>query len=84
VTIVYDQQPPIISQLLDQCGFVLLKALEFVAFKYPAENRDVFFKAYVAQRMGPNQEGSSPSVAADLLRSSGGARWNLSFPGRHQ
>jgi len=39
-----------IAQLLDQNGFTLLKALEFVAFKYPAENRDVFFKAYVARK----------------------------------
>ncbi len=39
-----------IARLLDQSGFVLLKALEFLAFKYPAENRDVFFKAYVARK----------------------------------
>ena len=39
-----------IAQLLAQNGFVLLKALEFVAFKYPAENRDIFFKAYVARK----------------------------------
>jgi hypothetical protein len=30
--------------------FELLKTLEFVAFKYPAENKDVFFKAYVARK----------------------------------
>jgi predicted TPR repeat methyltransferase len=39
-----------IAQLLGQSGFVLLKTLEFLAFKYPAENRDVFFKAYVARK----------------------------------
>jgi predicted TPR repeat methyltransferase len=39
-----------ITQLLDSNGFVLLKALEFLAWKYPAENIDVFFKAYVAQK----------------------------------
>jgi predicted TPR repeat methyltransferase len=39
-----------ITRLLDQNGFVLVKALEFTAFKYPAENRDVLFKAYIAQR----------------------------------
>lgn len=39
-----------IVQLLDQTGFTPLKALEFVAFKYPAENRDVFFKAYVTRK----------------------------------
>jgi len=43
-----------VIQLLDQSGFVLLKALEFLAFKYPAENRDVFFKAYVAQKTEPH------------------------------
>jgi hypothetical protein len=39
-----------ITQSLAQTGFVPLKALEFVAFKYPAENKDVFFKAFIAQR----------------------------------
>lgn len=34
------------------CGFVLRKALEFVAFAYPAEGRDVYFKAFVAQKAG--------------------------------
>ena len=40
-----------IAQLLDSNGFVLLKALEFLAFQHPAENRGVFFKAYVAQKL---------------------------------
>ncbi len=40
-----------IVQLLDETGFMLLKALEFLAFKYPAENRDVFFKAYVTRKI---------------------------------
>jgi predicted TPR repeat methyltransferase len=39
-----------ITRLLGQNEFELLKALEFVAFKYPAENKDVFFKAYVARK----------------------------------
>jgi predicted TPR repeat methyltransferase len=39
-----------ITHLLDRNGFVLFKALEFVAFKYPAENKDIFFKAYVARK----------------------------------
>jgi predicted TPR repeat methyltransferase len=39
-----------ITRLLDQNGFEPLKALEFVAFKYPAENKDIFFKAYVARK----------------------------------
>jgi SAM-dependent methyltransferase len=40
-----------ITRLLGQNDFELLKTLEFVAFKYPAENKDVFFKAYVARKM---------------------------------
>ena len=39
-----------IHRILGQNGFKPLKALEFVAFKYPAENRDVYFKAYAAQK----------------------------------
>jgi ubiquinone/menaquinone biosynthesis C-methylase UbiE len=39
-----------ITQLLDCNGFIPLKALEFLAFKYPAEHRDVFFKAYIARK----------------------------------
>jgi SAM-dependent methyltransferase len=41
-----------ITGLLAQNGFVPLKSLEFVAFKYPAEGRDVYFKAYVARKRG--------------------------------
>jgi predicted TPR repeat methyltransferase len=39
-----------VASLLAGNGFVLLKTLEFLAFKYPADNRDIFFKAYVAQK----------------------------------
>ena len=39
-----------ISGLLADHGFVPLKALEFVAFSYPAEDRDVLFTAYIAQK----------------------------------
>ena len=39
-----------VTRLLSQNGFEPLKALEFVAFKYPAENKDVFFKAYIVQK----------------------------------
>ena len=39
-----------ITRLLAQNDFELLKALEFVAFKYPAENKDVIFKAYVTRK----------------------------------
>lgn len=44
-----------IAQLLEHHGFILLKALEFLAFEYPAENRDVFFKAYIVQKMKRNR-----------------------------
>lgn len=38
-----------IAQILAGHGFTLLKQLEFLAFKYPAENQDIFFTAYLAQ-----------------------------------
>jgi hypothetical protein len=41
-----------VASLLAGNGFVLLKTLKFLALKYPAENRDIFFKAYVAQKKG--------------------------------
>jgi len=44
----YRHRDEYIRQILDENGFELLKALEFVAFKYPAENRNVYFKGYVA------------------------------------
>jgi SAM-dependent methyltransferase len=37
-------------RLLDDSGFILHKSLEFLAFKYPAENKDIFFKAYIAKK----------------------------------
>jgi predicted TPR repeat methyltransferase len=39
-----------IAQLLDDTGFILLKSLDFLAFKYPAEKKDIFFRAHIAQR----------------------------------
>ena len=39
-----------IAQLLEENGFELLKRQEFVAFKYPAEKRDVYFTAYAARK----------------------------------
>ena len=47
----YRHSPETISRLLDSIHFELLKTLEFVAFRYPAEDRDVLFKAYVARRI---------------------------------
>ncbi len=39
-----------IAGYLDQNGFILCKELEFLAFKYPYENKDIFFKIYIAQK----------------------------------
>lgn len=49
--LLYRHSQATIEQLLEVNGFGLLKSLEFVAFKYPAENRDVMFKAYVARKL---------------------------------
>lgn len=46
----YRHSEDTISQLLGRNGFEQLKALEFVAFRYPAENKDIFFKAFVARK----------------------------------
>ena len=37
-------------KLLEENGFTTLKVLKFRAFDYPAEEREVYFKAYVARR----------------------------------
>jgi len=50
----YRHNEAYIFQILGQNGFELQKSLEFVAFKYPAENKDIFFKAYVARKMEAN------------------------------
>lgn len=39
-----------IAHLLEENCLEPLKALEFAAFSYPAENRDVFFKAWVTRK----------------------------------
>jgi len=41
-----------IAKLLGNNGFVLHKELEFLAFKYSYENKDIFWKAYIAQKRG--------------------------------
>jgi predicted TPR repeat methyltransferase len=46
----YRHSEDCITRILGRNGFTLLKTLEFVAFKYPAENKDIFFKAYVARK----------------------------------
>jgi ubiquinone/menaquinone biosynthesis C-methylase UbiE len=40
----------VIGSALERSGFTLLKALEFLAFAYPAEQRDVYFKAIIARK----------------------------------
>jgi predicted TPR repeat methyltransferase len=39
-----------IARLLEANGFVLVRTLEFLAFQYPAEHKDVFFKTYITQK----------------------------------
>lgn len=39
-----------ITGLLEQNHYGVLKTFEFVAFKYPAEHRDVIFKAYITRK----------------------------------
>jgi predicted TPR repeat methyltransferase len=46
----YRHSAETIGRLFDRHGFELLRALEFLAFQYPAEHRDVYFKAYVARK----------------------------------
>lgn len=46
----YRHSEDYITRLLDQNNFALLKTLEFVAFKYPAENKDIFFKVYITRK----------------------------------
>ena len=46
----YRHSDATISETLERSGFSLLKSLEFLAFKYPAENTDIYFKATVARK----------------------------------
>ena len=39
-----------IASALSRSGFILLKAPEFLAFGYSAEDRDVYFKAHIARK----------------------------------
>jgi len=39
-----------IARAVDGGGFSLLKTLDFLAFKYPAEKTDIYFKATVARK----------------------------------
>jgi len=48
----YRHSDAYITQTLYQSNFTLIKGLQFLAFKYPAEHRDIFFKAYVARKTG--------------------------------
>ncbi len=46
----YRHSDDYIGRTLERNAFRPLKSLEFVAFRYPAENRDVLFKVYVARK----------------------------------
>lgn len=47
----YRHGAEIIRSVLEDSGFTPLKALEFVAFAYPAEQRNVYFKATIARKV---------------------------------
>jgi predicted TPR repeat methyltransferase len=49
--LLYRHSRETITRLLGASRFTPIKALEFLAFEYPAEYRSVFFKAYVARKM---------------------------------
>jgi predicted TPR repeat methyltransferase len=51
-----------ITTQLSRNGFAPLKALEFVAFKYPAEHRDVLFKAWIAAKLSTSPETGARST----------------------
>jgi SAM-dependent methyltransferase len=48
--VLYRHRGETITRLLEENEFTLIKALEFLAFEYPAESRGIFFKAFVAQK----------------------------------
>jgi predicted TPR repeat methyltransferase len=51
--LLYRHSAAVIGSVLERSGFTLLKALEFVAFAYPAEQRNVYFKAYIIRKGKP-------------------------------
>jgi predicted TPR repeat methyltransferase len=48
--VLYRHHRETITRLLKANGFNPIKALEFLAFEYPAESRGVFFTAFVAKK----------------------------------
>jgi predicted TPR repeat methyltransferase len=48
----YRHSEAYVIRLLQANGFALRKQLEFLAFVYPEERENVYFKAYVAQKVG--------------------------------
>jgi predicted TPR repeat methyltransferase len=48
--LLYRHSAALIDNALERSGFTPLKALDFVAFAYPAEQRDVYFKAIIARK----------------------------------
>ncbi len=49
--LLYRHSAEIIPKIFERSGFTSLKTLEFVAFAYPAEQRNVYFKAYIARKV---------------------------------
>jgi predicted TPR repeat methyltransferase len=48
--LLYRHSAAVTGSALEQSGFTPLKALDFLAFAYPAEQRDVYFKAITARK----------------------------------
>jgi ubiquinone/menaquinone biosynthesis C-methylase UbiE len=46
----YRHSGELISRWLEESRFCLLNALEFLAFEYPAEGKNVYFKAFCARK----------------------------------
>ena len=49
--VLYKHRDVDITAWLTEKGLRVIKVLDFLAFRYPAEQKDVYFKAYVAQKM---------------------------------
>jgi len=48
--LLYRHREEDVQQFLELTGFSIEKTLKFAAFHYPAENRDVFFRVYIARK----------------------------------
>jgi ubiquinone/menaquinone biosynthesis C-methylase UbiE len=48
--LLYRHSAEVIGRTLESSGLMPLKALDFLAFAYPAEQRNVYFKAYITRK----------------------------------